>query len=94
MTAKQLGYVYFKIRKEKIEMFGERYFRMNYSNDTVVQVSLSIGKDMKRGRSNNIGVYTVSKMTLLSNYLAMNYAVPCNEKDFEINFEKVINFLR
>ena len=84
---------YLKIRPERRDYLGERYFRFNFDNDKVVQVCASTG-DTKRGKSNTIGIYAIAKLTFYSNYLSLNYVEVCSKKDFEKKFEEAVNFLK
>lgn len=83
---------YFKVKQERKEYLGERYFKFNFNSEKVVQVCLTVG-DVKKGKSNTFGVYLVHKMTLFSNYLAPNYIEPCTRKEYERQFKKVVQLL-
>lgn len=83
---------YFKIRKERRDYLGERYFKFNYNSEKVVQVCLNPG-DVKKGKSNTFGVYIIHRMTLASNYLAPNYIEACSKKEYEKQFKKAIKLL-
>lgn len=85
--------VYLKVCKDHNEYLGERYFKLDWNSDKVVQVCLSNGRDVRRGRSNTIGVYLISKQTLFSNYMAMKYLEPCTKRAFEKQFQLVVDFL-
>ena len=86
--------VYLKVRKERQDWLGIRYFRLDWSSDKTLQICLSNGAEIKRGRGNNIGVYLISKMTLLSNYMAMDYVQPCTKREFENRFDKIVKLLK
>jgi len=85
--------VFMKVRKERQEYFGNRYFRYSYDSQTVVQVCVSVGETVKKGKANNIGIYVIHKMTLFGNYLAMNYTEPCSKKEYETKFNEVVKML-
>jgi hypothetical protein len=87
-------YQYLKVKKDKQEYLGIRYFKFCVDVDKVVQVCLSVGSDVKKGKANTMGVYMIHRMTLFSNYMAMNRLQTCTKSEFEKNFEKVINMLR
>ena len=84
---------YFKVKKERIEYLGERYFKFNYNTEKVIQVCLTVG-DVKKGKSNTYGVYLIHRMTFFSNYLATSYIEPCTKNEYEKQFNKVFNMLR
>lgn len=83
---------YFKVREQRHEYLGERYFKLNMYDEKVVQVCLTVG-DIKKGKSNTFGVYLISKLTLVSNYMAQNYIEPCSKKEYEKQFKKVVGML-
>ena len=89
-----VGDIYYKICSDRIQYKGERYFRFNYNHDTVIQVCVNPGNELKRGRANTICVYVVNKMTLLSNYLSMNYVEICTKKEYEKQFNHVVKLLQ
>lgn len=91
-TERPPKYLYFKIRKERFEYLGNRYFRIDYNSDTALQICLSCG-DVKKGKANNFGVYLISKMTLFSNYLAQNYCEPITKKEFDNKYKLMIKML-
>lgn len=84
---------YFRIKDERKDYLGDRYFRMNLTSDTVTTIHMG-GVDTKRGKSNNIGVYFISKMTFVSNYMAMNYIEPITKNEWNKHFEKIVKMLR
>lgn len=86
--------LFLKVRKERQGYLGNRYFRFSYDSQTVVQVCLNVGETVKRGKANNVGVYVIHKMTLFSNYLAMDYTEPCSKKEYESKFNEVVKMLR
>lgn len=85
-------YNFFKITKERNEWLGKRYFKIDLKSDSVIQVLVTCG-EIKKGRGNTFGIYLISRMTFFSNYLAMNYAVPCSQKEYEKNFKEVLSYL-
>ena len=84
---------YYRVKEGRVEYLGERYFRFNNHSEKVVQICLTCG-DIKKGKSNNFGIYLISKLTLFSNYMAMNYLEPCTKKQFDKQFEKVAFMLK
>lgn len=84
--------IYYMVRKEKQEYFGERYFAYSWDADKVIQVCIQRG-DTKRGKTNAIGIYMISRITMLSNYQAMNYLMPITKKVYETKFNTVVEML-
>lgn len=87
------GVQYLKVKKDKQAYLGVKYFKFNFSEERVIQVCCHPGELVRRGRTNAIGIYTVSKMTLLSNYLGMSYLENCTKKEYENKFEEVVKIL-
>jgi len=85
-------YQYFKITSERRDYLGERYFKADMSAWDVIQVVKTVG-ETKKGRGHTFGVYLISRLTFFSNYLAMNYAVPCSEKEYTKHLKEVIALL-
>lgn len=85
---------YFKIRPERQDYHGERYFKLSYDTRTCVQVCKGVGDSIKKGKANNIGVYMIHPLTLFSNYLALNYAIPAKKTEYEKAFNEVIKYLK
>jgi peroxiredoxin len=84
---------YFKIKKEYQNYKGERYFRFNMISEKAVQVCINHGME-KPGRTNAFGVYLIHRITFLSNYYTINYTEPCTKKEYDKQFEKVIQMLK
>ncbi len=82
---------YFKIKKERHDYLGERFFKVDYDSDKVVQVCLSPG-DVKKGKSNTLGVYAICKLTFFTNY-AGRYVDKCTAKEYKKQFKKAVNLL-
>ncbi len=93
MRKKLITYHYFKTKPERYEYLGNRYFRVCYDHDSVLQVCLSSG-DVKKGKANNFGTYLIAKMTFFSNYLAQSYVEPCTQRQFEKQFNLMIKMLK
>ena len=87
-------YQYLRIKKAKLDYLGERYFRLSFDSDLVLQVCISSGIDRRRGKGNTIGVYLISRMTLLSNYIGTSYVEPITKRQFETQFDKVVKWLK
>lgn len=87
-------YDYYTVPDKYHRYKGVRFFRVERSTmNDVVQVVLSPG-DHGRGRGHLFGITTVSKMTFFSNYLAMQYVVPCEKKLYEKAFNGCVKFLQ
>lgn len=84
---------FYKVRNEKQEYCGERYFRFNFMAEKAVQVCITCG-DIKKGKSNTFGIYLIHKITLFSNYLNMGYLEPITKKEYEKQFQKVVKLLQ
>lgn len=84
---------YLKVKADRIEFLGERYFQFNWESEKVVQVCFSIG-DIKRGKSHTFGIYLITKMSFVSNYFAMNYVEPCTKAEYKKQFDKVLQMLQ
>ena len=88
-----IRYLYLKTTKEAKEYHGERYFKFTYGHDYVIQICKSNGKQFRRGKANTIGVYFISRLTLVSNYIAMDNVEPCTKRMFDKKFNEVIQWL-
>jgi hypothetical protein len=79
---------FYKIKKDRVDYKGQRFFRFNPASEKTLQVVVFPG-DEKKGKSNCVGVYMIHRMTFLSNYF-MYYCDPCSKAEFEKQFNKVI----
>lgn len=84
---------YFKVKPEREEYLGKRYFRFNFADEKTIQVCISCG-DVKKGKSNTFGVYLITKMTFLSNYFATGYILPCAKEEYEEYFDNTVKMLK
>jgi len=75
---------YFKIKPKYQGYKGERYFKVDYNEDLVVQVVVHTGTDRGKGKNAAIGVYTIQRLTFFSNYLAINLV----DKVTKVTFDK------
>jgi len=75
---------YFKIKPKYQGYKGERYFKVDYNEDLVVQVVVHTGTDRGKGKNAAIGVYTIQRLTFFSNYLAINLV----DKVKKVTFDK------
>lgn len=80
----KIQFQYFKIKKDRQEYKGERYFKFSYECQSVTQIVIHTGEE-KKGKNNTIGVYLINKMTFISNYMHF-YVEPSTKKEFEKNF--------
>ncbi len=88
-----MKYQYFKTKKDRQDYLGNRYFRVCFTSDTVLQILFSTG-ETKKGKGNNMGIFLIASITFYTNYLGMNYAVPCTKKEFENKRELILKMLK
>ena len=88
-----MNYLYYKVIKSRTEHKGVRLFRTTGMFDEVTEVCMSTG-EAKRGHGNYVGVFTISRQSFLSNYLAMGYLQPCTKSVYEKAFNLIFNYLR
>lgn len=84
---------YLEIAEERREWLGHRFFKFSIHTDTVIQVVKTPGQE-KRGRGHVFGVYCISRQTLFSNYLGMQYAKPTTKGKYEKAFDEVVKTLK
>lgn len=84
---------FFRVKADRQEYLGERYFRYNVISEKVIQVCLGVGQ-IKKGKSNNIGIYMIHKMSFVSNYLSMNYVEIIPKKTYDKMFSKASDMLK
>ena len=84
---------YFKIVEDRQSYLGDKYFMLPYDGDTVWQICFSPGPDLRRGRTNAIGFYTITRQSLATNYIAMNYVRPISKKEFTAKYSKMMEIL-
>jgi hypothetical protein len=83
---------HYKITPIRQDYKGDRYFRFNPMAEKVIQVCVHPGEE-KKGKSNTFGIYLIHRLTFLSNYFNF-YIEPCSKKEYEKNFNKVIEMLK
>lgn len=87
-------YDYYAVPDKHHHYKGVRFFRVERGRmNEVVQVVLSSG-DCGKGRGHLFGITTVSAMTFFSNYLAMQYVIPCDRKLYQKAFDGCVKFLK
>lgn len=86
--------IYYVVAKKYQDWRGIRYFRYVQSSGEIIQVCVSPGKETKRGRGNVPGISVLSPVSFLGNYLAYDYAVPCQKREYDKIFNKVVEALR
>lgn len=74
------------------ETRGVRMFRVNDRTDTAITIVLNPG-EIRRGRSNNIGIYAIDRMSIFSNYGYGNYLKPVDKKSWDKGFKLVLQLL-
>lgn len=82
--------VYYKVVKDRAHYIGIKYFAVATDSDTVIQVCNCAGVELRRGRTNAVGLYTLTKLSFLSNYLAMGYVEIIPKKEFISEMNKII----
>lgn len=80
------------VKPERQEYLGERYFAFSQDSDSVIQVCVSNG-NTKKGKANCSGVYLISRLTLLSNYLVIGYLETITAKEYKKQFDKMVKEL-
>lgn len=83
---------YYKIKKNKRDYMGDRYFRFNPMAEKVLQICVRAGLE-KKGRPNMCGIYLIHRLTFIANYLHF-YAKPCTKVEFDKQFETVVKLLK
>jgi len=78
-----MKYQYFKIKKDRQEWLGEKYYRVADDTDSVLCVVRMPGEG-KRGRPNTIGIFFITKQSFASNVFM--YVEMCMVKDFSKAF--------
>lgn len=85
-------YNYYRIKEEHIPYHGDRYFQLNINSFDSTTVVLSCG-EIKKGKGNQVGIYTISKQTVFGNYIAMNRCVNISKKAYQKAFETAIKIV-
>jgi hypothetical protein len=83
---------YYKVKKERWDYLGIRYFKVNFNSDKVTQICIDTG-DVKKGKSNTFGVYLIGRETFFSNYFG-RYVDTCKKGEYDKMFNKVVKFLK
>lgn len=84
---------YYKVKKDKRQYRGERYFKYNPNSEKVTQICVSPGEE-KKGKSNTFGIYLIHKNTFLINYLTLGYVEKTNRMKYQHNFDKIVEYLK
>lgn len=93
MTENRLPiFQYYRIDDRRIEYLGCRYFRVDLTSDSVIQVCVTNG-EQKKGKGHYFGLYLISRTTFFTNYLGMGYAIPTDKEEYESMKEKVLLYL-
>lgn len=71
---------------------GVRMFRVNDRTDTAITIVLQPG-EIRRGRSNNLGIYHIDRMSIFSNYGYGNYLQSCDKKAWDKGFKLILKLL-
>jgi hypothetical protein len=83
---------YFRVCAERRDYKGDRYFKVDWQSDKVVQVCIHHG-EIKAGRTNSFGVTLIHRLTFTSNYLAYRYVKHCSKEEYEKKFNEVVKML-
>lgn len=83
---------YYKIREDRIEYLGKRFFRWSQQPNEITQIYMG-GGEPRRGRNATVGIYQISPPTFFSNYVAMGYAIPCTASEWKKSFKQIIKVL-
>jgi hypothetical protein len=84
---------YYKVTERKEQFAGQRYFKFDMDSESVLQVCYKPSFEVRRGKSNNIGAYVISRMTFLSNWFAMNYVEPITKAQFDKKYNEMFKML-
>ena len=87
-----MGTIYYKIKDDRVDHKGERYFRFDPSRPKVCQITVRAG-ELPRGRNNCTGIYFIDATYFLSNFL-LYYIEPISRDLFDEKFEMVIEVLK
>lgn len=85
---------YFKVVPERQHYIGEKYFALSTDSDSVLQVCVQPGPDVRRGRTNAIGIYTITRNSFAVNYMAMGYVAPITKQQYEKHFTSMMDALK
>ncbi len=83
---------HYKVKKERWDYLGVRYFRVNFNSESVTQICVDTG-DVKKGKSNAFGVYLISKQTFFGNYFG-RYVDKCSKAEYDKIFKKIVKALK
>jgi len=84
---------YYKVTPKKEHFCGTRFFKFDLDSESVLQVCFKPSFEIRRGKSNNLGAYVISRMTFLSNWFAMNYVEPITKKEFDEKYNEIFKLL-
>lgn len=84
---------YYTIQKKYQYFKGDRYFKVDRQSPYCVQVCLSAG-DMKKGRGSTYGIYIVSRITFIGNFLSCRYVVECKKEVYDQAFAEALKNLQ
>jgi hypothetical protein len=87
-----MGTQYYKIKKDKQEYKGERYFRLDFDRPKVCQVCVNAG-EVKRGRGASIGITMIDSISFMANYMVY-YLEPTSKKTFDQKFDMIVRILK
>lgn len=84
---------YFKIINKYSHFKGKRFFRVDRKKQTVLQVCIEPGENI-RGKNSLVGIYEIKLNTFLTNYYFpnhdYNYVERCSLELFKKMFEEAV----
>jgi hypothetical protein len=84
---------YYKVKQKVIAQRGDRYFKFKWNSDHVLQICLEINNEVKKGKGHYVGIYKISRITMMSNWYP-NCVESCTEQEFNEAREKAIELLK
>ena len=84
---------YFRVKKQYHECRGEKYFCHYEFSDKVVQICFSYG-NMKKGRTNSVGIYTIHLTSFMNSYNQGKYLEYVTPSQFKSAFRLMTSQLK
>lgn len=88
-----LEYEYIKITSNQVAWRGDRYFKFKWNDNKVIQVCLEINNETKRGKGHYVGIYEISRISMISNW-SPKFTEKCTKEEFDEAFNKAIELLK
>lgn len=95
ITITTMKHQYYKVKKDRQDYKGNRYFKFSPDSEKVIQVCVHPGEE-KKGRTNSYGVYLIHRLTFLTNYFLgfESYVELCTKKEYEKAFNQIVEALK